>query len=114
MEINCERQLCNMRGDPFKITEIGDDGTKKTHVATVGEYVADILGMDKTEHFKPMKAYELGRKFGTQKTVTLDGSDWLDLKSVLDESNRAPIIVGQIREYFAELDQQLAREKSKK
>jgi hypothetical protein len=113
MKIDAQKTLTNMRGDPFKVVEKTEAG-ETSHIATVGEYLADILGMDKTPHFRPMKAYELGRKFGTQETVEIDNSDWTDLKAVLDESQRPPVIVGQIREYFAELDQQAAKQKNEK
>ena len=70
-------------------------------MVTRGFVLGTILSEEKSDNFKPMKAWILAQKFFQTKKVGIDADDFDKLKKSVENSSRwYPFVIGQLMEYL--------------
>ena len=88
MKINANKKILQLNGEPFQ--------DQKGLDLTVGWLIADILCIEPSEIWKPLKAIAVAERFNKKGMVDLDESDLGDLKKIVENSKRAPIVLGRV------------------
>ena len=92
MKLKLNIKITNLKGEFIKADEKTD--------ATVGLMLSNIVlepHKDKNG-FRPLKAYELAKKFFEKEEVELDKSDVIQIKELVENCAYQPLIVAQILE----------------
>jgi hypothetical protein len=92
--IDCKREIIHpATGKPIL--------SEKDKMLTFGASIGAILSEEKSDFFKPMKAWLLSQKFYTLPKVGLDAEDFGNLKKAIEASGRwVPFVIGQVMEYL--------------
>ena len=94
--IDCTTQILNPRDQ--KPVPVDAEGKE---FVTRGFVLGTNLSEEKSDHFKPMKAWILAQKFYQTKKVGLDADDFDKVKKTLENSTRwFPFVIGQVMEYL--------------
>lgn len=97
MKINCKKELLNLKNEPLPT---GDEGN-----LTVGRALANIvLAPHETKNgFRPLKSYELAKKFYYKDEVEIDNSDLIQLKEIVENGKvYSTLVVAQLLEALNE------------
>ena len=99
MKLNLKQIFFNLKGEKIK----NPDGT----ICTLGDILAMVvLNPNKQKNgFRPLKAWELAKKFTNNKEIELDVSEVVQIKEMLEEDESLHIAVrAQSLEYFIKAD----------
>lgn len=99
MKLHLNKTFKALNGEDIKVHEEGNE----KEVLTIGKVLANlVLSQHKTKKgFRPLKAYELAKKFYDQNEVEVDQADFIQLRELVEESpDLMPIITAQILEEF--------------
>ncbi len=95
MKIKLKTALVNLKNEAM-LTE-GEP-------TTVGLILANIVltPHKQKDGFRPLKAYELAKKFYDQEEVELDNSDFIQLKEIIEinDAGYQPLVIAQLQQHF--------------
>lgn len=90
MKLKLNETIKNLKGEPVKNGE---------ETLTVGACLSEIVlaPHEKQDGFRPLKAYDLAKKFVSQKECEIDTADFVQLKKVVEENKSyIPLVTAQI------------------
>lgn len=91
-KINTKQKFVNLRGFEIK---------QEKEFLTLGVVLAEIIlaPHEDKDGFRPLKAYELAKKFFDQKEVEIDKADLMQLRELVEKSaSYIPLITAQVLE----------------
>ena len=97
MKLKLKTTIKNLKGEPIK---------SDNEVATVGMILSNIIlepHRDK-KGFRPLKAYELAKKFFEKEEIELDQSEVIQIKELVEECNYQPLVVAQVLQAIIEAE----------
>ncbi len=99
IKLKLKTEIKNLKGDAIK---------SDNDIATVGLILANtVLEPHKDKKgFRPLKAYELAKKFYDKEEVELDQSDLIQIKELIEESTYQPMVIAQVLEAIIEAEKQ--------
>ncbi len=103
MKINCKQVFKNLKDQIINNSAV-EEGKKKESL-TLGMVLSEVvLAPHKDKNgFRPLKGYELAKKFYNGGIVEIDTADFVQLKELLEESETyVPMIIGQALEMLSE------------
>lgn len=108
MKLNLKQYIYSLKGVPTKA-----DGEEVTLGAVLANVV--IAPTKNKKGFRPMRGWELAKKFHDQKEIDLDNSEVIQIKELLESEDQAqlPFIVAQTLEYIISAEKEKANNKSK-